>query len=238
MRRAEVAAEEARGRDQPCVIVPVKALEVAKSRLAAAVAPDARAALVLAMLGDVLAAVRQAHAGLLLVVTPDARYGALAGEFGAALLADDGSGYNAAVRLALASLEAGAAGAAVVIPADQARAQAAELRTALDAVAAAEVVLVPSLDGGTGLLGLRPPDAIAPAYGPGSATAHREAAGRAGRELAELALPSLERDVDTVEELLRIERPPGPPLGPRTAAFVAARLPALTRHAGPVDPAG
>ena len=215
---------------QRCVIVPVKALDAAKSRLAEAFAPDARAALVLAMLGDVLAAARQAHAGPLLVVTPDPRYGALASEFGAILLADDGTGYNAAVRLALASAEARAAGAAVVLPADQARAQPSELRAALDALASAEVVLVPSLDGGTGLLGLRPPDAITPAYGPGSATAHRAAAERAGRALAMLTLPSLERDVDTVEELLRAD----PPLGPRTEAFVAARLPAHTERAGPL----
>jgi len=171
-------------------------------------------------------------------VTPDARYGALAREFDAALLADDGTGYNAAVRLALASPEARAAGAAVVLPADQARALPGELRVALDALAAAEVMLVPSLDGGTGLLGLRPPDAIAPAYGPGSAIAHREAAERAGRTCVSLELPSLERDVDTVEELLRAESPLGPPLGPRTAAFVAARLPALAERSGPAEPAG
>ena len=171
------------------------------------------------MLGDVLDAVRAAHDGPLLVVTPDERYEPVAAIARATLLIDAGTGYNDAVRLALASDEARAAGAAAVLPADQARARPSELREALDALAAHEVVVVPSLDGGTGLLGLRPPDAIAPAFGPGSASAHEAAARAAGRTLAVVRLASLERDIDTADDLAAA----GPPLGPRTAAFVAAR---------------
>lgn len=62
--------------DSLCVIVPVKGLGEAKSRLAAVLAPEQRAALVLAMLEDVLAAVRAVHDGLLLLVTPDEEYAA------------------------------------------------------------------------------------------------------------------------------------------------------------------
>ena len=203
----------------PCVIVPVQALASAKSRLAEVLTDRARADLVLAMLGDVLEAVRAAHDGPLLLVTPDEQYEPAAALVQATLLADAGTGYNEAVRFALASTEVATAGAAVVVPADQARAQPADVREALDALATHEVVVVPSLDGGTGLLGLRPPDAIEPAYGPGSAVAHEEAARAAGRSVAVLRLASLERDVDTVADLADAE----PALGPRTAAFVAAR---------------
>ncbi len=203
----------------PCVIVPVQALASAKSRLAEVLPDDDRAELVLAMVGDVLDAVRAAHDGPLLLVTPDERYEPAAAVARATLLIDAGTGYNEAVRLALASPEVEAAGAAAVVPADHARARAGELRTALAAVATHEVVVVPSLDGGTGLLGLRPPDAIEPAYGPGSAAAHERAARAAGRSLAVLRLASLERDIDTAGDLAAAE----PPLGRRTAAFVAAR---------------
>ena len=86
-----------------CLIVPVKSLDDAKSRLAAALAPVLRARLVLAMLEDVLAAARAAHDGALLVATPDTRYKEIAVRFGASLLWDDGSGYNAAVSRALVS---------------------------------------------------------------------------------------------------------------------------------------
>ncbi len=204
---------------EPCFIVPVQALAGAKSRLAELLPDRDRAELVLSMLGDVLEAVRAAHDGPLLLVTPDEQYEPTAAVAGATLLIDTGTGYNEAVRLALASSEVEAAGAAVVVPADQARAQPADLRAALDALDAHEVVVAPSLDRGTGLLGLRPPDAIAPAYGPDSAVVHGQAARAAGRSLAVLRLASLERDIDTVEDLADAE----PPLGPRTAAFVAAR---------------
>lgn len=206
----------------PCVIVPVQALTAAKSRLGDVLSDEDRAALVLAMLGDVLEAVRAAHEGPLLVVTPDEQYEPAAAVARATLLIDAGVGYNEAVRLALASEEVEAAGAAAVIPADHARAQAGDVRAALDALARHEVVVAPSLDGGTGLLGLRPPGAIEPAYGPGSATTHERVAREARRSVAVLRLASLERDVDTVADLAGDE----PPLGPRTAAFVAAR-PAL-----------
>ena len=150
---------------EPCVIVPVQALGAAKSRLAGVLPEQDRAELVVAMLEDVLEAVRGAHDGPLLLVTPDEQYEPAAAVARATLLVDAGTGYNEAVRLALGSPEVQAAGAGVIVPADQARAQPGELREALDALATHEVVIVPSLDGGTGLLGLRPPDAIEPAYG-------------------------------------------------------------------------
>ena len=209
----------ATGPGAPCVIVPVQALASAKSRLAEVLTDAERAELVLAMLGDVLEAVRGVHDGPLLLVTPDEQYEPAAALAQATLLTDAGAGYNEAVRLALASDELAEAGAAVVVPADQARAQPADVREALDALATHEVVVVPSLDGGTGLLGLRPPGAIEPAYGPDSAVAHEKAARTAGRSVAVLRLASLERDVDTVADLADAE----PPLGPRTAAFVEAR---------------
>ena len=209
-----------------CLIVPVKGLDDAKSRLAAALAPALRARLVLAMLEDVLAAARAAHDGTLLVVTPDTRYEEIAARVDASLLRDDGNGYNAAVSCALASPVAREAAAAVVLPADQARAHPAELRSALAALREAEVVVVPSRDGGTGLLGLRPPGAIGPAFGSRSATRHRALAEGAGLALAWLELPSLRHDVDTVDDLLHGDLP----LGPATARFVA-------EHAAVLQPA-
>ena len=106
-----------------CVIVPVKGLGEAKSRLASVLGPAQRASLVLAMLEDVLIAVRAAHDGPLLLVTPDEGCAPAAERAGAELLADAGGGYNAAVAQALAAAGAREAGAALVLPADQPRAQ-------------------------------------------------------------------------------------------------------------------
>ena len=91
-----------RGATGPCVIVPVQAVGSAKSRLAEVLPDHDRAELVLAMLTDVLAAVRAAHDGPLLLVTPDEQYEPAAAVARATLLIDGGTGYNEAVRLALA----------------------------------------------------------------------------------------------------------------------------------------
>ena len=203
---------------EPCVIVPVKRLGEAKSRLGAVLAPEARAELVLAMLEDVLTAARAAHDGPLLVVTPDADYEAAAARAGAELLADAGGGYNAALTQALGSATTLEAGSALVLPADQARAQPSELRSAIEALERAEVVVAPSRDGGTGLLGLRPPDAIVPAFGLESAARHRALGEAAGRRVEWLELPSLRDDVDSVDDLLR----EGAPLGAATTVFISA----------------
>lgn len=205
------------GTGATCVIVPVKGLGEAKSRLAAVFGPRQRAELVLAMLEDVLGAVRAVHEGPLLLVTPDDDYAPSARRAGAELIEDAGGGYNAAVTQALAAASAREAGAALVLPADQPRAQPAELRAALDALEEHAVVVAPSRDGGTGLLGLRPPDAIAPAFGIGSAARHHALGEAAGLAVARLELPSLHDDVDEAGDLLE----GATPLGEATAAFVA-----------------
>ncbi len=199
-----------------CVIVPVKSLGEAKSRLAAVFGPRQRAELVLAMLEDVLSAARAAHDGPLLLVTPDEEYAPAARRAGAELIADAGGGYNAAVAQALAAAGAREAGAALLLPADQSRAQPPDLRSAIEALEEHAVVVAPSRDGGTGLLGLRPPDAIAPAFGVGSAARHRALGEAAGLAVAWLELPSLRDDVDEAGDLLR----GATPLGEATAAFV------------------
>ena len=211
-----------------CVIVPVKGLGEAKSRLASVLGPEQRASLVLAMLEDVLIAVRAAHDGPLLLVTPDDEYTPAAQRAGAELLADAGGGYNAAVAQALAAAGAREAGAALVLPADQPRARPEELRTAIEALWEHGVVVAPSRDGGTGLLGLRPPDAIAPAFGIGSGARHRALGEAAGLEVGWLELPSLRDDVDEAADLLRA----GAPLGEATAAFVVAHASILAADGG------
>ena len=216
------------GPGELCVIVPVKSLGEAKSRLAAVLTPPQRASLVLAMLEDVLIAARAAHEGSLLLVTPDEEYAPAAERAGAELIADAGGGYNAAVAQALAAAGAREAGAALLLPADQPRAQPSELRTAIEALEEASVVVAPSRDGGTGLLGLRPPDAIAPAFGIGSAARHRALGEAAGLAVDWLELPSLRDDVDEAGDLLR----GGAPLGEATTAFVVAHATILAAAAG------
>lgn len=206
-----------RGALAPVVLIPLKPLAEAKSRFREAFDDHARAELVRAMLIDVLTAVRGVHSGPLYLVTSDDAYDDIAARFEAGRQPDLGSDYSSAVAGALRSEAVRAAGAAVVLPADVPRATSADIAMAIEALGEAEVVLVAAADGGTGLLGLRPPDAIAPAFGVRSAQAHLQAAAASGRRAAVPNCDSLARDVDTPADLTRDPES----FGPATRAFLA-----------------
>ena len=181
------------------VVVAVQDAGRAKSRLGSHLDPGQRHSLVQAMLDDLLTAVREVHEGQIVVVSPVRGYDAVAHEHGAEVLRDPGTGYLPAVMLGLAHVAG--SGAALVLPGDLPQARSEDVAALLEALADTAVVLAPSVDGGTCALGLRPPGAMAPAFGPDSAARHREAARAAGLEVRELRLPSLSRDVDTIEDL-------------------------------------
>ena len=191
------------GARDTAIIVAVQDAGRAKSRLGAHLDVATRRALVMAMLDDVLTAMREAHAGPLFVVSADAVYDSIAHEHAAEVIRDAGAGYNAAIVLALARL-AGRASAALVVPGDLPQLRAADVAAILHALVVPGVVIVASEDGGTTALGLRPIDAIATAFGPDSARRHREAAAAAGVPLTELHLDSLRVDVDTFDDLTAV----------------------------------
>lgn len=185
------------------VVVAVQDASRAKSRLGAALDAGTRRALVIAMLDDVLAAIREAHAGALIVVSADAAYDVVAREHHAEVIRDTGEGYNAAVTLTLGRLS-GRAAAVLILPADLPQLRAGDVAATIEALGVPGVVVVPSTDGGTTVLGLRPLDAISTAFGPDSAQHHRDAAAAAGVRLTELRLESLRVDVDTLEDLATV----------------------------------
>jgi len=184
------------------VVVAVQDAGRAKSRLGAHLDAGQRHSLVQAMLDDLLTAVREVHTGRIVVISPVPAYDAVIAGHRAEALRDPGAGYLAAVRQALA--EVASDEAALVLPGDLPQARGTDIRALVEALADVPVVLAPSVDGGTCALGLRPPGAMPPAFGPDSAARHREAARAASLELRELRLPSLDRDVDTIEDLAAV----------------------------------
>jgi 2-phospho-L-lactate guanylyltransferase len=197
------------------ICIPVKRLARAKSRLEALLGPDQRRRLVLAMLADVLAAARAVvEPGRCMVVGADPEVADLAGRLGAAFLRDPGRGLNAALRHAAARAAAAGAAWLLVLPGDVPAATPADLARLL--AEDADVVVVPARAGdGTGALLLRPPQAIAFRFGPGSCRAH--VAEAAARHLAWrlLPVPALAQDVDRPQDLLALAAP-----GPETARLV------------------
>jgi 2-phospho-L-lactate guanylyltransferase len=184
------------------VIVAVQDAGRAKSRLGRDLAPGMRRTLVIAMLDDLLAALREVHAGRILVVSADAVYDPVTRAYAAGVLRDAGTGYNEAVIAALTECED--APAVLILPGDLPHASASDLAQLLEALAEPGVVIAPSDDGGTSALGLHPPTVIPPAFGPDSAARHRDLAHAANVPCTVLVLASLRIDVDTLDDLARV----------------------------------
>ena len=191
-------------------IVPVKALDRAKRRLAPVLPDAARRRLVLAMLEDVLAAVARVEAiDRTVVVTPDAGVADLAQARGAVILREQrAAGLNAAVRRGLAHAAAQGASQALVLPADVPLATSDELLRVMETRAApgrARAGLVPAGDGGgTNALLLSPPDALEPNFGPGSFLRHLAQAVAKRIDTQVLQLPGLGADMDRPDDLLQL----------------------------------
>jgi 2-phospho-L-lactate guanylyltransferase len=174
------------------VLVPLKPLAQAKSRLrgAAPVHEDLVLALARATVSAALAAdgVRR-----VLVVTRDVRAAGALRACGAGVLADTGRDLNDALRRAAAAV----AGPVAALPADVPALRPGELAQAL-AAADGQRAFVPDAAGvGTVLLVAAPGGELDPRFGVGSAAAH-ELSG--ARRLAG-SWPTLRRDVDTADDL-------------------------------------
>jgi 2-phospho-L-lactate guanylyltransferase len=184
-------------------VLPVKRFADAKQRLSEGLPAATRRALAEAMLIDVLVALRRTE-GVheVVVVTAEPVAEALAHGYGARVVHDSReAGQSAAAELGLR--DASGADMVLMVPGDCPALDPRELDALLAAMAPApSVVVVPDRHGtGTNGLLLRPPDAIAPAFGPGSRERHERLAAEAGATLAVEALPSLVLDVDTADDL-------------------------------------
>ena len=214
-------------------MVPVKRFERAKQRLSRVLDSAGRAALAAAMLGDVLEQL-SGTAGLagVLVVTSDTEATASAGGFGAVVITDPAdSGVNDAVARGITKLSSLGASAAIIAPGDIPFVTSAELGIVLAALDQTAVVLTPaSRDGGTNILGLSPPDVIAPAFGPDSFARHRALA--RGLRPAVIPLEGASHDIDEPADLAfgPVAKKPGS--GMRTLACLR-RLGRTTSFAPP-----
>ena len=191
------------------------------------------------MLADVLAAT--SSAGLterVIVVTGERRAEriALSGERGRSepleVLRDPRDlGHSEAATLGIVRAQALGASCVVLLPGDCPLLDPAELDAALERMESGRVAIVPDRHGtGTNALLLSPPNAIAPAFGPGSSARHADRARRAGHEVALEPLDSLGLDVDTPDDLdalaEALER------APHRARATAAELARLGRLRG------
>ena len=181
------------------ILVPFRGAE-GKRRLAPA-APEARTALALAMLADVLSAcIAVAPTAL---ASDDEAAANVAAEVGAGVLADLPAGQGAAVAVALTRLDAVPV---AVVNADLPCLVPDDLRELLGALPPGGLALAPAADGTTNALALAEPRLFRPFYGPGSAERFLALAGPG----VTVEHPNLAHDVDTLEDLRRYELRTGP----------------------------
>lgn len=191
-------------------IIPVKRFGDAKQRLLEALDRPQRAALIRAMLTDVLSATdRSELVDRVIVVTGEGRAERLALRHAQrsttpleVLRDPDDRGHSEAATLGIIRALSLGAECTTLLPGDCPLLDADELDGALDRMSHGRVTVVPDRHGtGTNALLLCPADAIGPAFGPGSAARHSERARLAGHELAVERLDSLGLDLDTPDDL-------------------------------------
>lgn len=179
-------------------LIPVKELSQAKARLAPALDAAGRRELTVAMLRDVLAAALACPVlDKVAVVTRDADVLTLAKDAGAEGLPEPG-GLNEALTSAGEALAQRGVDRLLVLAADLPLVATDDIATV--AQADADVVIVPSMDGGTNALAL-PPSGIAFRFGPDSARRHLAAAAVADLRSLTLDLPAISFDVDTPQHV-------------------------------------
>ena len=193
-------------------IVPVNESSAAKTRLARTLTRRERSCLSLAMLSDVLDALRQTE-GIrqILVVTRDINAARLGARKGARAISEGRAhGLNPAVRRGIRFAERESADQVLIVPADVPLAKSSNFRRILRMGRNARALIVPSYDlGGTNALLLRPPRVMPISYGRDSFRRHCRLARKRNLRIRILKLQSVGLDADTPLDLVRIRSASG-----------------------------
>jgi 2-phospho-L-lactate/phosphoenolpyruvate guanylyltransferase len=183
------------------IVLPVKSLDEAKSRLAPVLTPLERAALTLAMLEDVIDATVLLPGWETWVVSPDEAVLEVAAKRGVMAIAEERPPLAAAIHQAEDEAQARGASALAVLLPDTPLVTAAALTRAVHTLG--PVVLAPARDeAGTNLLLRRPPTTIASNFGRDSYRKHLEAAGQHDVPIAIVEQPEIAFDLDVADDIL------------------------------------
>lgn len=178
----------------------------AKTRLKELLSEEDRALLVMAMLEDVLDAVRSSRSADILVATESEAVRDLARRYGAADIVTSARGTNEAARDALGAAAAAGVARTAVLPSDLPALRGEDVTAMFDRPTQADgravVTIAPDRHRrGTNALVLEPPGALTPLFGPDSFDAHRQAAEESGAQMLILDRPGLALDIDTADDV-------------------------------------
>jgi 2-phospho-L-lactate guanylyltransferase len=168
-------------------VVPMKSMELAKTRLSGVLDAAGRHALARQMLDHVLATLREAGLDSVHVAS-----------------ADEGTGdLNTDVTAAARRVQEEGAQELLLVMADLPYLAAPDIAAMIEAGRTSDVVIAEAKDGGTNALLLRPPTVLKFAFATSrpSAAFHADHARNVGIEPAIVRRPGLARDIDTPDDL-------------------------------------
>jgi 2-phospho-L-lactate guanylyltransferase len=185
-------------------VVPVKPLQQAKSRLKPVLRVRARARLARSFLAHTLD-VLQSVDGIadIVVVSRDPMVHTQARARGVMPLAETESRLNTAIAQACAYVAAQGASGALIVPTDLPLLAPADVEAIVAMALESEcVVIAPDRrDEGTNALLLKSPQALQPAFGPGSFQAHQTQAAARGLPVHLYRSPTIALDIDLPDDL-------------------------------------
>jgi 2-phospho-L-lactate guanylyltransferase len=191
-------------------VIAVRGGPTAKSRLSGKFDGSRRSALVTAMLGDMLAALRASPSiEAIWVATPTPALAVIAAENGARIVWDErGSDLNGAFEKACARIRLGAEDETVLLlPGDLPQVSANDIECMIRARTGAVMAIAETIaDGGTAAIALPASSSLHFAYGPDSFARHLIAARASGLQPRVVTAPGLVMDVDRPNDIDRLNR--------------------------------
>ena len=191
------------------VLIPIKSLARAKTRLAGVLDAGQRRSLMLALLEDVVEeAFAATAADDVSIVSSDEQAAEVAILLGAGVVSDGALQWNRGLQFAVRQLKP-RPDAVLFLSADLPAVRSADIDALIAAVPSRGVVVGRAHDGGTNALAVRPPHALVPNFGAAaSALVHQERARHAGLEAVIVDRPGIALDLDTPDDLARALRTP------------------------------
>jgi 2-phospho-L-lactate/phosphoenolpyruvate guanylyltransferase len=183
-------------------IVPVKKIGVSKRRLSQSLSIKERKALTIAMLEDVLQALKASNITKVLVVSNDPNVLPIVEHHGAFFFSPLRKGLNAAIEEAFVWCMRNKADSVLVLPADIPLLTSKDINIILELGSDKErVVLVPSRDWGTNAFFQCPPHLVNACFGPDSFKKHLKEACNKGACVKFYYSLGAGLDIDSVEDL-------------------------------------
>ncbi len=186
-------------------VVPVKSLGDSKRRLSEVFTPQERKMLTLAMLEDVLVALKNSLIEKVLVVGEDRKVREISENHGTEYLATSKTDLNAAIEEANDLCVKQGAASVLVLPADVPLISVEDINRLVELAGKDQaVVLSPSANWGTNALYQSPPKLIPACFGPNSFLAHVREAYIRGISVRLHFSTGLATDIDAAEDLRKL----------------------------------